>query len=109
MNCHSTPLYSHLHIPIQQVEISASTKSAETIKNTMDTLTGVTTPVIQRMKLLVNAWTLDCSPKCRSSLMIECESDAFHKNPMKFMKQTYLISPSAPITEEDDDTFNDKK
>jgi len=34
-------------------------------------------------------WYLDCSPECRKNPEIECESDAFSKDPDKFIKNTY--------------------
>jgi hypothetical protein len=35
-------------------------------------------------------WYLDCSPECRKNPKIDCESDAFSKDPAYFMKQTYF-------------------
>jgi phosphatidylinositol glycan class B len=57
MGCHSTPLYSHLHIPFIQMD----------------------------------AWTLDCSPKCRraSSPNVICESDFFSQDPVRFVEEAY--------------------
>ena len=34
-------------------------------------------------------WHLDCGPECRKNPEIECESDAFSKDPDSFVKQTY--------------------
>lgn len=35
-------------------------------------------------------WYLDCSPECRKNPNIDCESDAFSKDPDYFIKQTYF-------------------
>lgn len=37
----------------------------------------------------INAWHLDCSPKCRSSDEIVCESDAFSTDKLGFTKSIY--------------------
>ena len=58
MGCHSTPLYSHLHIP------NVSTRT----------------------------WHLDCSPDCRSSSVLVCESDVFSNNPLEFVKSAYGLN-----------------
>lgn len=55
MPCHSTPLYSHLHVR------------------------GVH----------VKAWHLDCSPTCRASETLVCESVAFERDPVAFVKGAY--------------------
>jgi hypothetical protein len=55
MACHSTPLYSHLHVPSVKME----------------------------------AWTLDCSPACRASPNVICESDRFTQEPVRFVKEAY--------------------
>jgi len=65
MSCHSTPLYSHLHVP---VNMSDGTKRASSIM----------------------AWTLDCSPECRKDSTISCESDEFLNNPSRFMERSYF-------------------
>ena len=64
MGCHSTPLYSHLHV--------------QTEKNTDDAI-------------VIDAWHLDCSPKCRSEAFTTCESDRFTSNPLDFMITEYGI------------------
>ena len=65
MGCHSLPLYSHLHIP------------THTISNQ------------PKNKISIDAWALDCSPKCRADPTIQCESDNFLSNPARFMQMTY--------------------
>mmetsp|Transcript_310 Transcript_310/g.449 ORF Transcript_310/g.449 Transcript_310/m.449 type:complete len:598 (+) Transcript_310:130-1923(+) len=55
MGCHSTPLYSHLHVPGIRVE----------------------------------AWYLDCSPTCRSSTILLCESEQFSIDPVSFIENAY--------------------
>ena len=40
----------------------------------------------------VETWHLDCSPECRSNSSLVCESDAFSKDPLRFVKSTYGIS-----------------
>ena len=64
MGCHSTPLYSHLHVP----------------------------------SILVDAWTLDCSPDCRASPDMDCESDLFYQDPARFVDTVYSLSKSEPET-----------
>jgi phosphatidylinositol glycan class B len=71
MGCHSTPLYSHLHIP----------------------------------SILVDAWTLDCSPDCRASPDKDCESDIFYRDPVRFVDTVYSLSKSEPETCTDRDDF----
>jgi len=58
MGCHSTPLYSHLHVP----------------------------------NVRIDAWTLDCSPSCRSNPHVLCESDLFHRDPALFVKTSYGLN-----------------
>ena len=58
MGCHSTPLYSHLHIP----------------------------------NVSVRTWHLDCSPDCRSSSELVCESDVFSNDPVEFVKSAYGLN-----------------
>jgi len=58
MGCHSTPLYSHLHIP----------------------------------NVSIRTWHLDCSPDCRSSSELDCESDDFSNNPLEFVKSAYDLN-----------------
>jgi hypothetical protein len=60
MGCHSTPLYSHLHVP----------------------------------SVRIDAWTLDCSPKCRASLSEVCESDLFYRDPKQFVENVYNLAES---------------
>lgn len=60
MGCHSTPLYSHLHVPLVHID----------------------------------AWTLDCSPECRASPNVECESELFSKDPVRFVDSVYTIAES---------------
>lgn len=55
MGCHSTPAYSHLHVP------------------------GVR----------FDAWHLDCSPSCRASSTIVCESQRFLDDPGAFVRASY--------------------
>ncbi len=83
MGCHSTPLYSHLHVP----------------KDNHDEITSI------------HAWTLDCSPQCRVDS--SCESDEFHKEPYQFMKNAYNIGtkPLSSFNREVGDgvcNYNDK-
>jgi len=58
MGCHSTPLYSHLHIP----------------------------------NVSIRTWHLDCSPDCRSSSELNCESDDFSNNLLEFVKSAYGLN-----------------
>ena len=58
MGCHSTPLYSHLHVPSARIY----------------------------------AWTLDCSPKCRASPDVGCESEHFSKDPARFVDTVYSLA-----------------
>jgi hypothetical protein len=38
----------------------------------------------------MDAWTLDCSPKCRaSSPSVICESDLFSQDPVRFVEEAY--------------------
>ena len=37
-------------------------------------------------------WYLDCSPECRKSPDVECESDRFYKDPKTFLEQTYYCN-----------------
>ena len=67
MGCHSTPLYSHLHVPMN---MSDGTRKASRIK----------------------AWTLDCSPDCRLDARTNCESDEFIFNPSTFMERSYFAT-----------------
>ena len=46
-------------------------------------------------------WFLDCSPKCRADPAIDCESDAFSKDPEDFMKRTYFEYDQGNETNED--------
>ena len=39
-------------------------------------------------------WFLDCSPTCRASLTVNCESDDFAKDPGGFMKKAYNLECS---------------
>jgi GPI mannosyltransferase 3 len=55
LSCHSTPLYSHLHVR------------------------GVH----------IQAWHLDCSPTCRASETLVCESAAFERDPVAFVQGVY--------------------
>lgn len=64
MGCHSTPLYSHLHVP----------------------------------SVLVDAWTLDCSPECRASTNVGCESDLFSNDPGRFVDTVYRLKESESDT-----------
>lgn len=57
MGCHSTPLYSHLHVPTVEID----------------------------------AWTLDCSPECRASDDLDCESNLFSQNSTWFVDSTYNL------------------
>ena len=61
MGCHSTPLYSHLHIPMNYNNNGGKT--------------------------VVDTWTLDCSPHCR--INSTCESDDFISNPHRFIMNAY--------------------
>jgi hypothetical protein len=63
MGCHSTPLYSHLHL----------TKHIGSLY--------ITVPI--------DAWYLDCSPRCRSDPLVLCESDQFTRNSFKFITENY--------------------
>ena len=80
MGCHSTPLYSHLHIPLKEPP------NGDTV--------------------LIDAWHLDCSPKCRSDASILCESDRFSSDPLGFISQEYGISAEA-CTYSEDETCKD--
>ena len=60
MGCHSTPLYSHLHISGRHAD-----------------------------KVPIKAWHLDCSPKCRSDPHSQCESERFTTNPLGFIEDAY--------------------
>jgi len=62
MGCHSTPLYSHLHIRLGGRSHDIPTQ--------------------------IDTRTLDCSPSCR--LTQDCESDAFHQDPVGFIQHEYL-------------------
>jgi len=46
------------------------------------------------------AQTLDCSPTCRANVTYECESDAFLRNPLQFVKDAYgpAVTSITPIT-----------
>jgi len=46
-------------------------------------------------------WYLDCSPKCRIDPEIDCESDAFSKDPDAFIKHTYFDSDNRIVNGED--------
>lgn len=72
MGCHSTPLYSHLHIPLD------------------------TPPNQSTKKISIDAWTLGCSPKCRADPNIQCESDNFLSNPSRFMQMAYAQQLQLP-------------
>lgn len=61
VGCHSTPLHSHLHI--------RAFDSTNQIR--------------------INAWTLDCSPECRSDPNTICESDDFLRSPLDFFNRAY--------------------
>ena len=74
MGCHSTPLFSHLHIPRQPI----------------------------------NAWTLDCSPSCRSDNKIICESNAFEADPKSFVKNVYSHFHDQPERCRSNDTCNSR-
>ncbi len=65
MGCHSTPLYSHLHVPTLRSNGRTSIKSAT----------------------ILDTWTLDCSPNCRKDS--SCESDEFYANPFHFIMKSY--------------------
>jgi len=67
MGCHSTPLYSHLHIPSTRTTKSNDNRSEDSIA--------------------IDTWTLDCSPECR--LNSSCPSDAFVSDPSDFISKTY--------------------
>ena len=62
MGCHSTPLYSHVHLPQQEQKITN-----------------------------IDTWTLDCSPECRRHLNSSCESDEFITNPYEFIMDAYSL------------------
>lgn len=64
MSCHSTPLYSHLHIP--------GMKSKD------------------RNPFPIEARYLDCSPQCRSDAQSICESDRFEQDPYIFIQEEYF-------------------
>ena len=64
MGCHSTPLYSHLHIASNNTHYNP---------------------------ISINAWYLDCSPECRSDKSILCESDRFTKDPLGFIAKEYEL------------------
>jgi hypothetical protein len=65
MGCHSTPLYSHLHIQFN------GTTNFDSVP--------------------IDAWHLDCSPKCRSDESILCESNRFSSDPLSFISEEYGI------------------
>mmetsp|Transcript_8124 Transcript_8124/g.15296 ORF Transcript_8124/g.15296 Transcript_8124/m.15296 type:complete len:651 (-) Transcript_8124:46-1998(-) len=65
MGCHSTPLYSHLHV-------------TKKLGNSF-----ITVPI--------DIWYLDCSPECRSDPLILCESEEFSNNPRRFIEKYYTI------------------
>jgi phosphatidylinositol glycan class B len=67
MDCHSTPLYSHLHV---------------------------------REGVNVQAWHLDCSPSCRASKSLTCESALFSRDPLEFVIDAY--GQVCPIDHESD-------
>jgi len=60
MGCHSTPLYSHLHIPGRHKD-----------------------------KVPIEGWHLNCSPKCRSDPHSQCESERFTTDPIGFVEDAY--------------------
>lgn len=73
MGCHSTPLYSHLHVPSND-----------------NSRHGRPTPI--------DAWTLDCSPSCRKNSY--CESDEFISNPHDFIMKSYFHNQEDVINKE---------
>lgn len=70
MGCHSTPLLSHLH--------SSSSIGSD--------------PEIR-----FDPWYLDCSPNCRADPNKECESDAFSRDPRRFVDLVYGLPNDSPM------------
>lgn len=64
MGCHSTPLYSHLHIPVRES--------------------------VYQGPFPIEARYLDCSPQCRTDAQSICESDRFERDPYAFIQEEYL-------------------
>jgi hypothetical protein len=51
------------------------------------------TPLLSHLHLppvKFETWYLDCSPSCRADPTIDCESDAFSKNPQEFIQRKYF-------------------
>jgi phosphatidylinositol glycan class B len=51
------------------------------------------TPLLSHLHsppLKFETWYLDCSPSCRADPDVDCESEAFAKDPAGFVQQTYL-------------------
>ncbi len=72
MGCHSTPLYSHLHL-----------KQTGSKRN---------------RSLSIDARYLDCSPDCRSNHSIPCESDRFSSDPLEFIVTEYHLPSYESLT-----------
>mmetsp|Transcript_10194 Transcript_10194/g.15370 ORF Transcript_10194/g.15370 Transcript_10194/m.15370 type:complete len:685 (-) Transcript_10194:232-2286(-) len=69
MGCHSTPLYSHLHIPSKDDKKAA---------------------------VNVETWHLDCSPECRSKSTL-CESTQFELDPFAFITSSYGLAGGGQV------------
>lgn len=63
MGCHSTPVYSHLHVKRE--------------------INGKSSP------MPIDVWYLDCSPRCRKDPYLTCESDYFSSDPSEFIRKRY--------------------
>jgi len=46
----------------------------------------------------IDAWALDCSPDCRASPDVDCESDLFSKDPTRFVDNVYNLLESETDT-----------
>ena len=56
----------------------------------------------------ISAWTLDCSPECRSDPNILCESDDFLLNPHNFFYKTYDLNEAhAKVYPDNHSTYGD--
>lgn len=83
MGCHSTPLYSHLHV----------TKKLGVLDETVP----------------IDTWYLDCSPECRSDSLQLCESEEFSNNPRGFVTKYYSIPErNSRICTDEKVCFNNK-
>jgi hypothetical protein len=79
--CHSTPLLSQLHIPINSLKSKASSSSSSITKQQQQQQ--------QQQHVRFDTWSLDCSPDCRADPNAICEHERFDLDSVAFINEAY--------------------